>query len=45
MKYSAPIPPNFKILWALRFDDLTQVVGPVRDILVRGLIILRCSIS
>lgn len=45
MKYSTPAIPNFKIPWALGFDNLTQVVGQVRDILVRGLIILRCSIS
>lgn len=39
-KYSAPATLNFKIPWTLRFDYLAQIVGWIRDILVRGLIIL-----
>ena len=34
-KYSAPSTLNFKIPWTLRFDYLAQVVGWIRDNLVR----------
>lgn len=37
--YSALATENFKIPWAMRFDYLAQVVGQIRDILVRQPII------
>lgn len=39
-KYSAPETPNFKIPWGLGFDFLAQVLGQMKDILVRGFTIL-----